>query len=211
MPVDTKNLIDSLASDLEEVRCARHPLKSALPWFVFAVIYITLAIVVLGIRDDFLLKIYDSSYVFEIGLILAMSASATFCSLFLCFPDMRGHKWMLSVPFCLFLVLLFWIAVQLGLDVVNIPRFYWSGCINEAVIYGLIPAATLVLLASRGKTTHPKLMSFMNTIAIGGLGYLALRITCSVDEIGHIMVHHFLPYVLIGFIIAVAGIKIYRW
>lgn len=211
MATNTDNLIDSLASELQEVKCACHPLKTALPWFIFAIIYLAFAIAVLGIRPDFSDRLLDSSYLFELVLVMLMSISATFSSLWLCFPDMRGQRWMLAVPISLFAILMIWLGLRTTMHLDHAPHVYWSGCINEALIFGLLPALTLALLAARGKTTQPQMMSFMNTIAIGGLGYLGLRITCSMEDMGHIMIYHFAPYIFIGFAIAAAGIKIYRW
>lgn len=211
MSLNTDNLIDSLASELEEVKPARHPLQVALPWFIFAVLYIALAIAMLGMRDDFIYRISDADFVFELGLVVAMSISATFCSLWLCFPDMRGKNWMLAVPISLFSVLLFMLVSRTVLTIDEMPELYWCACINESLIFGVLPAVTLLFLSARGKTTRPQMLSFMNTIAIGGLGYLALRITCSQEDMGHIMMYHVMPYVLMGFLIVLAGIKFFKW
>ncbi len=211
MSVNTEKLIASLASDLEEVRCASHPLKKAMPWFVFAVFYVAFVVAVFGMRADFLDQIRNPTYVFEMLLVVLMSMSASLCSLWLCVPDMRGQKWMLAVPLSLFSVLVTWIVVRLTLSLDHMPEIVWHKCITEAIIFGLVPAVTLVLLASRGKTTQPKMMSFMNIIAIGGLGYIGLRLTCVSEDIGHILSFHFAPYIFIGALIALAGVKIFRW
>lgn len=211
MSVDTENLIDSLTAELEEVKPACHPMKKALPWFIFGVLYICFAVAVLGMRSDFFDRIFDDVYILELGMVFIMSLSAALCSLWLGVPDMRGQRWMLAVPFSTLFLLVFWLIAITVLHLEALPAMYWSGCINEALIFGVIPAITLVLLAARGKTTKPQLMSVMNTIAIGGLGYFGLRITCPVEEIGHLVFHHFLPYVFMGGVIFLAGIKIYRW
>ncbi len=211
MSMNTDNLINSLASDLQEVKPACHPFKKALPWFSFGLLYVCFAVAVLGIRPDFVERISNDVYLLELMIVFLMSLSAAFCSLWLGVPDMRGQRWMLAVPFSMLSLLVFWLLAKTILYLEAIPAMYWSGCIGEALIFGVIPAVTLVFLASRGKTTKPQLMSVVNTIAVGGLGYLGLRITCPVEEIGHLMFHHFLPYVFIGGVIFVAGIKIYRW
>jgi len=63
----------------------------------------------------------------------------------------------------------------------------------------------------KGSTTQPYLMILMNVIAVSGLGYIGLRITCASDDIGHICVFHILPYIALGAFIAMIGRRFYRW
>lgn len=211
MGKNTDSLIDSLASDLEEIKCAQHPLKTALPWFVFAVLYIAFAIAMLGLRGDFSSRITDADFVFELGLVMAMSMSATLCSLWLCFPDMRGNNWLLAVPISLFSVLMLLLVSRGVMNFDGMPQIYWCACINKGFVFGILPAATLLFLSAKGKTTRPQMLAFMNTAAIGGLGYLALRLTCGYEDMGHIMMYHVGPYIFMGLVIALAGIKFFKW
>ena len=87
---NTTNLIDSLASDLQQVQAVGHPLKQVLPWFVLAVLYVTFAVAVLGARADIAERMFQSVYLFEIGLVLAMSVSAAFCSICCVFRTCAG-------------------------------------------------------------------------------------------------------------------------
>lgn len=208
---NTTNLIDSLASDLQQVQVVGHPLKQVLPWFVLAVLYVTFAVAVLGARADIAERMFQSVYLFEIGLVLAMSVSAAFCSIWLCIPDMRGQRWMLALPVSFFGALLVWLGLRFGLDFSHMPHLEWHQCINEALVFGVIPVISLSYLTSRGKTTQPNVLSFMNALAIGGLGYIGLRITCPSEDIAHILLFHFLPYVFIGLGVWASGRKIYRW
>ncbi len=208
---NTQSLIDSLSSDLKEVKVCCHPLKKALPWILGSFIYLALGVFVFGVRFDMGERLLDSTYLFEMGLIVAMSFSAALCSLWLSVPDMRGQRWMLAVPITFFGALVFWIALRFVFDLGDMPHIGWHHCLNEAIIFGAIPAAALCFLSSRGKTTQPGMMLFMNVIAIGGLGYIGLRIVCGSDDIGHLFVFHFFPYIVIGLFISALGRRIYRW
>lgn len=211
MSADTDNLIESLASDLQEVKLIAHPFKRTLLWLVFALAYLGIAIYYVGIRWDFSDKIYDVPFVLEMIVVGLMSVSAAFCSLWLCVPDMRGQKWMLMIPSTLFGVFIVWFSTKVLLYMSEMPALEWHHCAQDAVFYGIFPVLGLFLLVGKGKTTCPKMMSFMNALAVSGLGYIGLRITCSAEDMGHTFVYHFMPFVVLSFLIVLAGRKIYRW
>lgn len=211
MDVNTKDLIHSLTSDLEEVKCMAHPFKRTMMWLVFASAYMAFISFSIGIRWDFSEKLYDISFALEIFVVGAMSISAALCSLWLCVPDMRGQKLLLAVPSGLFAVFMVWLFTKVILSVDHMPILEWHHCAQNAFVLGVLPVVSLLLLMGKGRTTHPKFMSFMNSLAVSGLGYIALRITCSAEDMGHIFVFHFMPYLLISFLIALLGRRIYRW
>jgi len=207
----TNNIIDDLAAELKPVKVLRHPFMRAFPWLVFTVLYILLGIFLLGVRGDFISKLNDSSYIFEMSLVLVMSISATMCSLWMCVPDMRGQKWLVATSLTLISVVLAWIITQAVMNMDHVPFGYWSHCFSDAVFFGLLPAASIVFISMKGSTTQPYLMILMNVIAVSGLGYIGLRITCASDDIGHICVFHILPYIALGAFIGMIGRRFYRW
>ena len=207
----TNNIIDDLAAELEPVKALRHPFMRALPWLVFTVLYVLFGIFLLGVRGDFISKLNDSTYIFEMSLVLVMSISATMCSLWMCVPDMRGQKWLVATSLTLISVVLSWIITQAVMNIDHTPFGHWSHCFSDAVFFGLLPAASIVFMSMKGNTTQPYLMILMNVIAVSGLGYIGLRITCASDDIGHICVFHILPYIALGAFIGIIGRRFYRW
>lgn len=205
------SLISSLSDELTEVKVLAHPLHRAMPWIVFAVLYISFAMAVVGVRGDIFVKIQEPLFIFELLMIFAMSLSAALCSLWMCVPDMRGQKWMIAVPITLFLVFLSHFGLKLALDSYAMPSLHFHNCHKEALIFGAIPAIAILFLSMRGNTVQPVLLSFMNILAVGGLGYIALRISCASDNIGHLCLFHLLPYIAMGIIITLIGRKLYRW
>lgn len=209
---DTKNLIDELTGQLEPVKVMPHPLRIVLPWLGFAILYISLAVAALSIREDIFLKLKDPMYCFEMAMMLMISMSAAFSAMWLRVPDMRGQKWMLAVPLTAFSLFIIWTSLRAGLEDAQMPDLgIMCMCILEATIFGAIPAMAIWFLSTRGRTTHPYLISLMNVLSIGGLGYVALRITCRDDDIAHIALYHIAPYMVFGIILALAGRTIYRW
>tara|TARA_R110001592_G_scaffold16881_9_gene71593 strand:- start:17890 stop:18534 length:645 start_codon:yes stop_codon:yes gene_type:complete len=207
----TDKLIASLSEELVEVKPMPHPLKRILPWLVFATAYISIAVALIGLRHDIIDRFADSTYVFEVLLVIGMSMSAAFCSSWLCTPDIRGQNWIVAIPLSLVAVFATLLLTRASLEHYDFPITHWHLCYIGTAVFGFIPAVTIGYLSKKGKTTHPCLMAMMNIISIGGLGYLALRISCASEDFGHIFVYHVMPYALVGVLITLVASRIYRW
>ena len=91
------------------------------------------------------------------------------------------------------------------------PVLQWHACYLEALIFGIAPAISMMILSVKGKTTHPYIIACMNTLAISSIGYIGLRLVCAAENIGHLSVYHVMPYLIFGFIISLIAQRIYRW
>ena len=208
---NTKDLIEELSGELTEVKVMRRPIDVALFWSALAITYIVVTITVLGVRGDIDNKIQDPVYIFELLHVIAISISAAICSACLRIPDIRGQKWMLAIPTSLFAAFVTWVALRLGLESYDMSGFGWGHCHSDSIAFGAIPAFMILFFSMRGKTTHPNMMSLMNILSVGAIGYLGLRITCASDDIGHLLGFHILPYLLFGIVISMVGKRIFRW
>lgn len=204
-------LIDSLCGELKSCCPLRHPLKRLFPFVLFVVAYISFSVGFIGLRPDFAEKITHVPYVFELTLIFFMSIFSAISSAWLCVPDMRQQKWLLSVSLTLFATFFMWTFLRAGLESYILPHLHWHGCYTVSIIFGAIPAVFIFLLSMKGKTTQPLMLSAMNALAIGGAGYIGLRLICTTDDIGHLCIFHIVPYILFAFIASVVGRRIYRW
>ena len=207
----TQSIISGLCNELHEVKVAPHPLGAALVWSILGLVYLLGGLYFFGIRSDFIGKVQDFSFVFELIVTFSMAISAGFCSIWMRVPDMRGQKWMFSVPVTLFVVLASWVGLQTILLTYEFPEIHWHICYTESLVFGVIPAIGLILFSLRGRTTHPVGLSVMNALAVGGFGYAALRLSCLSDNIGHICAYHILPYILFALFCILVIRKIYRW
>lgn len=208
---ETEELIESLAGELEPMKCLKHPCIRALYWFLFSGIYVLFVVFYLGVRPDFSVKLTDPVYLFEIFLAFAMSMSAVMSSHWMCVPDMRGQGWMPVVSLTLFTVFLGWLLTQIIMEGEIMNHMHFSHCMVDSIVFGMVPAVVIVFLSMKGHTTRPYLMIFMNSVAVAGLGYIALRMTCGCDICAHVVIHHVSPYVLLGAVIAAVGQRLYRW
>jgi len=76
---DTDNLIDQLCGDLEVAK-PRCPYRRISIWLVFAVVYILAVISYLGLKVDIIEYLSDASFIFEMGLAIAILVSAALAS-----------------------------------------------------------------------------------------------------------------------------------
>lgn len=207
----TEDLIGHLASGLEPVRVLSHPLKRVFPWIGLVIAYMTVVIYMLGLRPDMAEMLHNPSYLFELSITSAMAVTASFAAIWLCVPDMRGQEWIVAPPLVLLGVFTLWTGFRIVLAPFEMPHHIWSHCSTDSILFGIVPAATIFFLSMKGKTTHIYLLPLMNALAVGGPGYVALRMTCASEDIAHILTHHTAPYILFALLAVAAGRRIYRW
>jgi hypothetical protein len=211
--MDMDSLIDDLTDDLKSVKKFPHPLMGMLPYVIISVIYVAVMSYFIGLRHDLAPKSHDTMFIFEIGLVLAISVSAAFATGWLAIPDMRGQRMVLVPPILLFTVYLFWMAVQAFTDGFEIPtKIGWHHHdIDHALLMGALPVAAIVFFSRNGATTRPYMMSFMNVLFVGFIGWAGLRFTCPVDATGHTFIYHFMPFLLLGVVAGGLARRLYRW
>lgn len=205
------DLIDSLCDELKVCCVLKHPVRRFVPFFLFVMVYLTSSIFVLGLRPDVFEKMLEVHFLFEILLVFFMALFSGIASVWLCVPDMRHQNWMNSVSLTLFAVFAVWTGLRTLMESYVVPHPHWHSCYTVSIVFGAIPAVLIFLLSMKGRTTHPVLLSAMNALAIGGAGYIGLRLICRADDMGHICVFHLVPYILFAFIAGIVGRKIYRW
>lgn len=203
--------IDNLADGLAPCRKLAHPLRRAIPWAVLAMVYTAGAAHFIGLRPDLAQKFADPVFLFEAGLMLAVSLSAFLASCWLCVPDMRGAKWIVATPVTMLAVFVFWSVLRLYAEGFEIPALHWDHCFQDGALMGLVPAAAVIFLGRAGATTRPYMMALMNVTAAGALGYVGLRFTCLMDTAGHSALYHLLPFVVLGALLGVAARRVFRW
>lgn len=209
----TTSLIEELEGAPPASTPLAHPVHRVLPWVGFVLLYMgSVAFFVTGFRDDLEIKLQDTLFLFETGLTLMLAISALLASAWLCVPDMRGQKWILSVPLTFLSVFAFWYTVLLiqGTEAYEFrPGF--GACTGDGILFGSLPVLALIFLTRKGATTRPYLMGFMNTLAVGALGLTMLRFTCGGDAALHIAFYHFLPFIVLGILLGMLARRIYHW
>lgn len=207
----TDTLIDGLVEELDKVPCLSHPITALLPWVFFTLCYLSVVVLYLGVRHDFSEVIQDRVFLFENALVLFIAISAAISSAWLRVPDMRGHKWLIALPFSFFSVFVLWITLQIAEVGVTSLHFHWHDCFQEALLMGVLPAAAIIVSCRKGCTTHPYIMTFMNVLSASAMGYIGLRITCASNAIEHLAPHHIGPFILLGIIGGLLARPLFKW
>jgi hypothetical protein len=207
----TDRLIENLSSELKPVKCLCHPALRFAPAIIIALVYLAIAVHVLGMRPDMPDKYHDLHFLFEVGLMLIISASAALSAIWLSIPDARGLRWVPIVPLSLFGVYVFWTGLRAYIDGGVEIEWHWSHCLQDAALMTAIPAAAMVFITRRGATTQPLTMALMIILAVTGMGYIGLRFTCMMDTIAHTTHYHLLPFTVLGVLLGLLAKRLFRW
>lgn len=207
------SLINNLSEEREAVKPMTHPLKRLIPVLVFMAIYFSAATYFLGLRMGLEEKLMDTYFLFETLTMLAVALSASFASSWLTVPDMRGKSWMLAIAPCFLGLFILWSVIRsitegMGFGVKEID---WGGCVMDAAIMGFVPGLIMILFAKAGATTRPLMTGFMNILTITGFSYVGLRMTCEMENVGHGIIVHLMPFIAAGVIVALLARRLFRW
>ncbi|MBL4805463.1 MAG: DUF1109 family protein [Alphaproteobacteria bacterium] len=208
---DIDDLIGKLSEELKPVKPMAHPLIQAIPYVLISFAYMAVVVFYVGIRGDWEEKLGDAPFMLEIFMMGFLAVSAMITAIYLTIPDMRGDKWILAIPFTLLASFFVMVFIRSFTEGVTMPKIHYDHCMGEGGYMTIIPLAVLLFLTKRGATTRPYLSALMTIFAIAGLGYVGLRFTCSMDTIGHAVISHMIPYIVIGSLLGIGAKKIYKW
>jgi len=206
-----EDCINGLCDDLAPVKRLRHPLLRIAPWIVVSMLYVSVLVFHEGLRADIGHKLYDPAFLFEITLMAFIGISAACASSFMCVPDMRGHKWLIIMPFNGLALFAIWSLIRVRTEGLHMPQLHMDHCMGEGVFMAIVPVTILMFMMRKGSPIRPYMCAFMNIIAAMALGYTGLRFTCMMDTVGHATVSHLIPYVLLGALLGLGARKIYKW
>lgn len=207
------DLINDLSSDIKPVKKLAHPLLRVFPWVIVSLAYMVGVVHFLGVRYDFQDIMRDETFIFEMVLLFCLSLTAAYAAGLASIPDMREQKWFLAVPTTIFGVFVLWIGSKLVTEMpdMSFSKFSWHHCFSDGLMLAFMPIVVMVFLVRKGCTTMPRWACFMSILAVGGLGWAALRISCGMDLIGHVFVYHFTPFLILGSLLGLFAHKIYKW
>jgi hypothetical protein len=211
---DKKNtdvLIKNLSEDLKP--CGyKAPMTAFVAWIVFALAYLIAAIAFFGLRPDFSEILTDSAFSFETMMAFAIFITAAKASAYLRYPDICQKEWVKTIPSTLFGAFLIWaLARSVEEGISPAATFAVGRCATEGLWLEIIPFLTLIYLTARAWSTQPYWAIFMNVLCVSALGWLGLHLTCSMDDMGHFLMNHFLPFAVLGAAIGMFARRIFKW
>jgi hypothetical protein len=208
---DMDKLIGDLCAGLSPVKPLHHPLLRVLLYMFLTVAYVGVTVHLYGLRMDWADKLHDLYFVFETLLALSIWVTAILSAAWLCVPDMRGQGWMKVVPVTLAVVMLVWTFLRATFEGIALFPIHWVHCFKDGCVMGFIPFVLVVLMARRGATCRPYWMAAMNALSVTMAGWVGLRLTCSMNDMGHGFIYHFIPYMVFGVIIGLLARRLFRW
>jgi len=207
----TEDLIGQLCGELKPVS-PRCPYKRIIFWLIGSAIYLAVVVAYLGLRPDFVERLSDAKYLYEMGLGFSILMASAFASSWLCFPDCIQRGWMKVVAVTLFFSFSLWVVAQsIGEGMGLTDTMHLGHCAKEGMLMEGIPILALIVLTMRGNTTQPYWSMAMNIMAVSSLGWIGLRLTCSMDVMGHSLFNHILPIAIIGAGLGFFARKLFKW
>ncbi len=208
----TEELINKLCNDLEPTS-PRCPYRRVSVWLMLSLVYLGVVVQYVGLRMDIADKFSEPIFFFEFGMITALLLTSSLASSWLSFPDCIQRDWMKIVPLTLFATFILWIVSQMigeqgrGFqDVLHIGH-----CAKEGLFMEAVPIIALIVITMKGHTTQPYWSMAMNVLAVSALGWLGLRLTCSMSDMGHMLVNHILPFAIVSGALALFARKLFKW
>lgn len=208
----TDNLINKLTQELQPVKALPHPVRRLILWHVFAVVYAVVAVLVFGERRDLSAALLRPEFILEMGVSAGLMFSAFMASIWLCVPDMRGQKWMLRLPLVFPALALIGAGVRIYREGIGMPDLVFpQHCAVESITGALLPMAVLVYFLRTGATTHPRWLALMSGLSAVALGWMVMRLSCGIDLMGHLLIYHFVPFLILGIVFGFVARRFYRW
>lgn len=208
---NTDELINDLCANLEATKpCCPYRLVSM--WLVGAIAYLTFVVAYIGLRPDFDMQLMQSSFLFEISIAAFILISASLASSWLSFPDCMQRHWIKIIPLVLSAVFLIWTVIRsMEEGMAFVSGLHLGHCAQEGMIMEILPLIALVFITMKGRTTQPYWSMVMNVLAVSTLGWIGLRLTCSVDEMGHSLFNHILPFAILAAALGLFARKLFKW
>jgi len=207
---NTDDIIKKLSDGLEPVK-RRCPYRSLVIWVVFSIVYIAGVIFYLGPKINLDTSLTNAAFLFEMGIIGALFLSSAVASSFLSFPDGLQRGWIKGVTMTLFGVFLLWITANSIEEGVDLSMLSMGSCSRGILVEG-IPFGILVFMTMRGYSTQPYWLMTTNVLAATALGWIGLRLTCTMYEsMVYGFLHYLLPFMVLGAAIGFFARKIFKW
>lgn len=210
---DTSKLIDSLSEGLGDKVSVYNPLTWGVATIVFSAAYMAImAYALFYVRPDALEKLATADFFFDVVSMSVVGTSAILAAFYSSVPGQRSKKWLISVPVTSLLLFLIW-SIGQGMEKgFYLEPLHIDGCYGKEIVFLFLPVlfSTFVVF-SKGNTTQPIQMASLLTLGLNAFAYVTLRFACSMDTIGHALVTHAIPMVILGIVMSLIARRVFYW
>lgn len=208
---DFSDLIAGLSEQAGEQKPLRSPVVRGLFYFGLTVIYIAGAMLYSGLRPDWADVMRETGFVFEITLAFLIWLSSVIAAAWLCVPDMRGKQWLKMIPYTLTFTMALWVVVRGLTEGADFFPAHWCHCVEHGLVLASVPLVLVIFMGRKGATTQPYHMAVMNALMASSLGWMTLRMSCPMDDVGHGFLFQFLPLLILGTLVGIFARRLFRW
>jgi hypothetical protein len=207
-----EQLVASLSKEASVVKPAPHPFMLSLPWTVAAAIYISLSLVLSGLRPDWQASLHNPWFAAEIAALLGLFVVTALSAALLAFPDLHQKRLLAFapvVPAVVFLIVIF-LAWRADVPPAPLPVHSFE-CTFSITLMTLLPAVWSFYSMRKFASTHYRLAGSVALLSAFSVGALWLRLHEVNDSILHVVEWHYLPMLAIGLLGLWLGKKLLKW
>lgn len=207
-----ENLIARLAQEGKAVKPAPHPLMLSIKWLGWAVAYLVMALVLSGVRADWMHKLGEPLFLAEIVALVAIFVTALASAAVLAFPDLHQMRRVALLPIASFimLALTLYIAWQADMPPAPLPKHSYECCLS-IMLLGVLPTIGILMQMRKFASTHQRMGACTAMLAAFSMGALWLRLYEPNDSILHVIEWHYLPMLLFTAVGVWLGKRVLKW
>ncbi len=207
-----ENLIDKLAQDGAKVKTAPHPLMLSVKWIGWALAYLGVALMLSGLRPDWMQKLQEPLFVAEVAVLAAIFITASISAAVLAFPDLHQMRLVALSPLIAFVALLIILFVAWRADIPPspLPRHSFECCLS-IMLLAVLPAIWIFTQMRRLASTHQGMAGCVAMLAAFSVGALWIRLYEQNDSILHVIEWHYLPMLGFAAIGVWLGKRVLKW
>ena len=172
--------------------------SSIVGWFILVVSYCIFGIFLVGMRNNF------STLWFIHALIISLIILTSLMNvIYYSRPRPFSSYRLMGLSIASFFLWVVFVCslpfLQDGLDnFYQFPPKVGLHCLRNIIIFGLVPGVFLILIMKKRYPTKLELTSLFSILLGTMVGVFANHLTCSVEQLFHIVVFHFGPISLVG-------------
>ena len=214
MAMDTRTLIDQLATDAAPVRPLPAPWVRTLVWIALSVPYLAVVILVMSPRADLLAKLSEWRFAIELSAALATGVTAAMAAFLSVVPG--TDRKVLMLPLVPLAVWLGSVGQGCVSDWMRLGSFglatppSWT-CVRGTLIVSALPAVAIAIMLRRGAPLMPVATAALGALGAAGLGHVGLRLFHSQDASIMILVWQIGTVFLLTMLAGLAGRHIFCW
>ena len=208
-----EQLIKTLSDDTAKLLPAPHPFLQSIKWTIAAAVYLSVALMIFGLRPDIMQAILNPWFVIELVALFGIFVATSVSTALLAFPDLYQKRIIAFAPilmFALFLVVIFLTWGAEDYPPASLPSHTYE-CTFCIILVSMLPAVWTFYSLRKFASIHYRMAGSLALLSASSIGALWLRLYEVNDSIVHVVEWHYLPMLVIGIIGLWLGEVILKW